>query len=174
MHSILSLILLGFISAAAAQSCVPSPMDYDCMQKLSSFANIHWTLEGKLLHIAVEGFGAEWVGFSFAEVPNSMYPADAVIGFVDSKGPNVHPYRVVMHGVTKEDRDPSIHLTNVAAIQDAEKTMISFTRNLAEGTVHVDPTVETLVNYAIGDEDRLKYHGKDRRGQTSIVFAQKS
>lgn len=139
------------------------------MQSLAEYYNLHWTLEGNILRVALEGFGAEWVGFSFAEVKDSMFPADAVIGWLDVNGPEVLPYRIVTQSVFAEDKDSIINLVDVDATQNSEKTIIRFTRSLSQGRVRVNSERDTLVNFAIGDIDSLRYHGVNR-GQTTVVF----
>lgn len=164
-------IFLCLVAGAKSQAtCEGSYLGYDCMKVLADFYILHWTLEGDFLQIAAEGFGAEWVGFSFAEREGLMAPADAVIGWIDVNGVSIEPYRLETNSVFNQDKDPSITLKDISAVQDGDLTTIFFTRLIREGQVDINPQEETMINFAIGDTDSLKYHS-DNRGWSSVTFA---
>jgi len=173
MAALRLLVVLALFVAASAQNgeCEESSLGFACMKSLAEFYNLHWTLFEDSVDMALEGVGAEWVGFSFAEEEGMMAPADAVIGWTEGSDFSVEPYRITIQAVTADDLDEDVTLSSSSVTQDNERTIVSFTRSLMDGTVMIDPEAETLVNYAIGDMDSLVYHGPENRGQSSITLS---
>ena len=162
------LTLFTFTHAVVGE-CDASELGYECMKNLAEYYNVHWTLRGSVLHMALEGMGAEWVGFSFPQVPEVMSPADAVIGWLDVNGPSVLPYYLTTKSVFAEDEDFAITLSNVSAIQDAERTIVAFTRSTTQGRVKIKVDEDMPINFAIGDVDSLRYHRE--RGNSTILLS---
>ena len=164
-------VLIVFVASATAQSeCEESDLGYACMKTLSDFYNLHWTLNEDNVEIAMEGIGAEWVGFSFAEEEGAMAPADAVIGWTMGREFSVEPYRITERAVAEDNQDEDVTINGRSVTQDDERTIVAFVRSLTDGTVEIDPEAETLINYAIGDMDSLVYHGPNR-GQSTVTLS---
>lgn len=166
---LLTLCLLG---VAAQRRCDRSTLGYDCAKVLAEYYTVHWTLEEGFMHLALEGVDAEWLGFSFAEEEGEMAPADAVIGWLDVNGPNVRAYRIVTQSVFNEDEDPAVPLTGVSAAENGARTIVAFSRRLRDGRVRIDPEADTLINFAAGDTDSLRYHGVNRGWDTIRLSAE--
>ena len=162
------LTLFTFTHAVVGE-CDASELGYECMKSLAEYYNVHWTLRGSVLHMALEGIGAEWVGFSFPQIPEKMFPADAVIGWLDVNGPSVLPYHLTTQSVFSEDEDFAIILSNVSAIQDTERTIVAFTRSTTQGRVKIKVDEDMPINFAIGDVDSLRYHRE--RGSSTILLS---
>eukprot|EP00210_Caulerpa_lentillifera_P002244 g2156.t1 len=149
--------------------CKESHLGYDCMASLSDEYNLHWTLDGMIVQLAMDVETVGWCGFCFAGRPLNMAPADAAIGWIDFVGVTLRPYHLYTKFVDPEDEDFNVKLTNINGTERDGRTVIHFTRNLTQGEIPVDPEEITPVNFAFGIVDRLDYHFK--RGSSAIRFA---
>eukprot|EP00210_Caulerpa_lentillifera_P000643 g621.t1 len=152
-------------------TCEKSTLDFDCMMDLSDYYIIHWTVNGTSISMAAQGATEGWVGFAFAESEGAMAPADFVIGYVSNGEATVNPYRAETRSITEGNLDDSVTLTDVNATEEDGVTTIYFTRNIEDGTVMIDPSLPVPVNFAIGENDELVYHGPENRGFTILSFA---
>eukprot|EP00210_Caulerpa_lentillifera_P000588 g569.t1 len=172
-HCICVILFLTFAVSSKAQNaqCEASSLGHTCMAALSSEYNLHWTLTGNLLELAMEANTLGWVGFSVAGIQDRMAPADAVIGWVSTAGLTVRAYNITVRNVTPGDEDPNINLGRIGGSENSTSTTIRFSRIITEGRFPIDPQAITLINYAYGIPDSLRFHGSNRRGSTTIRFA---
>eukprot|EP00210_Caulerpa_lentillifera_P000587 g568.t1 len=173
MHRWICVVLfLTFAVSSKAQNaqCEASSLGHTCMAALSSEYNLHWTLTGDLLELAMEANTLGWVGFSVAGSQGSMAPADAVIGWVSTDGLTVRAYNISSQDVSAGDEDPNINLGGIGGGQANGVTTISFSRIITEGGFPIDPQAITFINYAYGSSDSLSFHDLGH-GSTTIRFA---
>lgn len=112
------------------EACTPSTLGYSCQVPAGPVV-IHYTLGGPkppanpctsssmptssgssatganadLAHFAIQGNPPGYLAMSFAQNEGSMFPADAVLGYLDSSttSPNVKSYHLTRYGISPSD-----------------------------------------------------------------------
>lgn len=135
----------------------------DAMNGTDAMDQIPAAGEGQI-SIALEGNTSGWVGFSFAESPNLMFPADAVVGWVAGEEVVIRAFRVTQRGITDADEDTELELTGLAGSEEDGVTVIEYTRSLTDGTTPIDIESGLIrTNAAMGENDQLEWHGPTNR-----------
>ncbi|GLC44511.1 hypothetical protein PLESTF_000552500 [Pleodorina starrii] len=138
--------------------CAKSWLGYQCTFPACGKIRIHWSLGGdppsgpgcsylqntaqsvaapdpssQLLHVALQSAATGYLAMSWPRTTGYMYPADAIIGFLDSSGqPSVGAYRVLSYYGSDVQRDGSVDVIHTGLEVNATTLTICFTRNISQ------------------------------------------
>lgn len=122
------------------------------------------------ISVELEYIGLAWVAISFTEIA-TMFPNVAIIGLPDDQ--TVLQYDLSskdISGVTPQSDELQQVITNKEIIQDAESTILRFTRPLSISGETTVTTGDNQILVAYGTSNTLGYHGY--RLPTTVTFTE--
>lgn len=121
------------------------------------------------VRMAISAATEGWVGVSFAEIAGSMDPANVLLGWISGNTVTANVYEINSPSISENEISENFSLRDLAGSQVDGITTVSFVFDTKDVTFPVDFTQNVDMNWAVGANDALAYHGS-RRGSFAMSF----